>query len=309
MKTTMETPAREMNQQRRSVDWRGIAWYVVIAFALSWIIEIVQYTLGIPSAITFNMFGPAIACVLVRLFRREGFTDAGLRLAGQGVRSVWRLYLAAYLIPLVALLVGLGSASLLGLEHWVLPGTFQQLHLPSWLIPIGILAGVTIIPALVMLPTFGEELGWRGYLLPRLLPLGGLKASLLVGLIWGVWHAPLILLDNAAYGGLYPWLGIPMFVVVITSFSIYYTWLRMHSGSIWPTVLTHAVNNAIASFIFIGFTSDNLYLGAPVCVLSLLPFVVVDLWLVLTGRLNFTTNDQEQTTQTLEGALRKLVRR
>ncbi len=69
METTMETPAREKNQQWRSVDWRGIAWYVVIAFALSWIIEIVQYTLGIPSAITFNMFGPAIACVLVRLFR------------------------------------------------------------------------------------------------------------------------------------------------------------------------------------------------------------------------------------------------
>lgn len=63
------------------------------------------------------MFGPAIACLLVRLLRREGFSDAGLPFIGPGVRGIGRLYLAAYGVPLVLPVVGVGLALLLGVQQ------------------------------------------------------------------------------------------------------------------------------------------------------------------------------------------------
>jgi membrane protease YdiL (CAAX protease family) len=142
-----------------------------------------------------------------------------------------------------------------------------------------------VIVGLVMLATFGEELGWRGYLLPRLLPLGGVKAALMVGLIWGIWHTPLILLDNHGFGSALPWLSVPMFTLVITLYSVFLTWVRIHSGSIWPGVLAHAVINTYVSFMFASFSVDNSYIGSPIGFVTMLPFAAVDLWLITTGRL------------------------
>ena len=58
--------------------------------------------------------------------------------------------------------------------------------------------------------TFGEEYGWRGYLLPKLLPLGEVKAAVIVGLIWGPWHAP-ILIAGLNYSGVNPFAAIGIF--------------------------------------------------------------------------------------------------
>jgi membrane protease YdiL (CAAX protease family) len=112
------------------------------------------------------------AVIMLVLVSREGLRGS-LGPLGPG-----RLYVLAVLIPglftvvaaLVAVVVGSGR---------LVAGTAK----PLWSVVPVLLAGT-------LLSVFGEEYGWRGYLLPKLLPLGELRASLIVGVIWGVWHFP-----------------------------------------------------------------------------------------------------------------------
>ncbi|MBA8824609.1 membrane protease YdiL (CAAX protease family) [Saccharopolyspora lacisalsi] len=86
----------------------------------------------------------------------------------------------------------------------------------------------------VLVFAFGEECGWRGYLLPKLLPTGIWPMLLLSGVIWTAWHAPLILLrDFAAHCALFlVGRALPQVVVI--------SWLRLASGSVWAAVVFHA---------------------------------------------------------------------
>ena len=287
----------------QKVDWQGITWYLLAAFGFAWTMFILLKFVGVPFVIraALGMFGPAIACLLVRLLRREGFTDAGLRLRAKelkGQKHIWLLYVAAYFIPLALLAIGTGLALLLHLQQWDMVNKMQPLmktlaatsnkSLPS-ATTLGLLiivAACTINLPITMVATFGEELGWRGYLLPRLMPLGAVKAALLVGGIWGLWHAPLIVLDSYEFGGLYPALGVFFFLLTTIPYSILFTWLRVKTGSIWPTVLAHAIINAFAGGIFgYAITQGNPYLGAPLGLIGLLPWLAFTGWLILTRRL------------------------
>lgn len=107
------------------------------------------------------------------------------------------------------------------------------------------LATLPVAALINLVPALGEELGWRGWLLPRLMPLGTVPALLITGVIWGVWHAPLILL-----GYNYPdapgWLGVAAMVGTCTVVGALFGWLRLRSGSVWPAALAHAAFNGAA---------------------------------------------------------------
>lgn len=91
---------------------------------------------------------------------------------------------------------------------------------------------------------FGEEYGWRGYLFPRLLPLGELRASLLVGVIWAFWHAP-ALLAGLNYPGSTPWAAIVVFVIVVTAMSLIFTRFFVASGgSVLVVAVLHGSFNS-----------------------------------------------------------------
>src|SRR3569833_3684495 len=129
-----------------------------------------------------------------------------------------RIYLAAYVSIPVLFCVGIVLSLLTGIQHWAL---HQNLHSLAPQLSYGAAEHALIEQAVTaltlslpagMIWTFGEEFGWRGYLLPRLAGLGGVRAAVVVGVIWGIWHAPLILLDRYSYPGL-PYAGIPMMVL------------------------------------------------------------------------------------------------
>jgi membrane protease YdiL (CAAX protease family) len=84
--------------------------------------------------------------------------------------------------------------------------------------------------------TFGEEFGWRGYLLPRLMPLGQNWAILVSGVIWACWHLPLNLLYGAN-GGLQ---GFPFWLVWTIGLGAVLGWLRLRSQSVWPAAIMHS---------------------------------------------------------------------
>ena len=97
-----KTPPAESSSPAPTVNWTGIALFTVLTFGISWTIWLGLRALGVPFPlrVSIGMFGPALAALLVRLLRREGFSDAGLRLVGPGRSGAFRIYLAAYLLSL-----------------------------------------------------------------------------------------------------------------------------------------------------------------------------------------------------------------
>ena len=118
-----------------------------------------------------------------------------------------------------------------------------------------IAAGVTINALLA----FGEEFGWRGYLLWELAPLGFWRASGAVGAVWGVWHAPLVLAGHNYPS--FPVAGIVAMTVACIVFSPVYTYLVSRANSVFAAVFFHGVFNAFAGVV-------SVYSAAKTSVLS-----------------------------------------
>jgi hypothetical protein len=196
------------------------------------------------------MFTPAIAAYIVRRFiTREGFATAGLRL------GPWRPYLRIWLgVPLLVagiyaltIFMGLGRfdptlSTLMARMREVAHG--QPLpHLP----PLPVLSAAIFAQALMLgvlitsVFTFGEEFGWTGYLLVRLLPLGRWRAALIYGAIWGLWHAPIIA-GGYNYPG-YPVIGVFMMCALTIAFALTQTALRLRFDSVLLTSFFHASIN------------------------------------------------------------------
>ena len=303
-----KTPSAKPSSPVSTVNWTGIALYTVLAFGISWAIWLGLRALGVPFTlrVSIGMFGPALAALLVRLLLREGFSDAGLRLVGRGRTGAVRMYLAAYLIPPILIAAGIGLALVTGIQHWAfaenlqasaraiidtlarsgqrLPPGYNAQQLALLNVLISTVLAFTLGILFNMIFTFGEEFGWRGYLLPRLSPLGGIYAAIITGVIWGLWHAPVIVLDGYNYPG-HPWLGLGMMVIFTISLSMIFAWLRFRSGSVWPSTLAHAAINAQAGFGLLLLSRVDSLLGVPLGIIGLIPMIALAIWLAATGRL------------------------
>jgi membrane protease YdiL (CAAX protease family) len=103
----------------------------------------------------------------------------------------------------------------------------------------------------------GEEIGWRGFLVPELAKRHGfLATSLISGIIWALWHYPILLLGS--YHSVTPvWYYLPLFTVTVTTINFLWTWMRLKSGSIWPCVFLHAAHNTFFQKFFDPLTVYN----------------------------------------------------
>jgi membrane protease YdiL (CAAX protease family) len=259
-------------------DTKGIVAFLVIAFGLTWAVWAVAWLAGVfdtsatgQVVVALGAFGPAIASIVVRRWvTREGFADAGLRLS---LRGKWPYYLFAWLIPLPVVGVIYLLASTLGVEP-------VNGDLPLSLV----LAAV--VGSLVASPIFwGEEFGWRGYLQLRLFRSSPVLAAVATGLVWGVFHYPVILVGYEGYENLY--LGLLVFPVFTILLSIVFGWLRQRTGSVWSTCLAHSAANGmgggLTAHLYVG--GGSFVLASYAGVLGLVPLGLLAAWLVLTGRL------------------------
>jgi membrane protease YdiL (CAAX protease family) len=122
---------------------------------------------------------------------------------------------------------------------------------PAVIVLAQVISGLTLGTLINCLFAFGEEFGWRAYLLPRLMTLLGPWPGLLAhGAIWGFWHAPLIFLIGYNYPG-HPVLGVPLFVVFGVLMGAFLGWLQLASRSVVPPTIGHAALNAIAGLPFL----------------------------------------------------------
>lgn len=253
----------------RRIEWAPIVWFILIAYAGAWLVSIPLWTSGrglaVPWAtplLTLGMFTPALAVLAVgKGLRHEPRLAVSLGLGIGGPANErparWPLYwVAAWfgvtVIALAAPFVG-AAFGLYHLDLAQLSGFRADLgralhHTPT--VTTARLAILTqlagLLPAVLVnaLPALGEELGWRGYLLPRLLPLGRGRALLLSGVVWGLWHTPIVLLGYDYPRQ--PVLGVLLMVGSTVTFGMLFGWLRLRSRSIWPAVLAHAALNAAA---------------------------------------------------------------
>ena len=133
----------------------------------------------------------------------------------------------------------------------------------------GLLAGLTINA----LFAFGEEYGWRGVLAEELRPLGTVRANLLTGVLWGLWHAPIIMLGHN-YGAEWGW-GIPMMVLWTTPLAFLLSWVRDRSGSVLaPSFLHGAYNGTIGFYVFL-LIGGNTFVAPPMGFLMVLVLTVL----------------------------------
>ena len=158
----------------------------------------------------------------------------------------------------------------------------------SYMLETGLFA-VTLAPVINMFAALGEEAGWRGYMMPHLkAQLGLLNGRLLGGVIWGVWHWPLMLLVGYEYGTNYlgaPVLGLFVWCIVCFALNTLLDWLYEKTGCIWVPSIAHGAFNAVAAlFVVLTNPADSYYnvLGpAPIGLIGMLPMLAAAVWLTL----------------------------
>jgi len=108
-----------------------------------------------------------------------------------------------------------------------------------------------------LLTALGEEIGWRGFLVPELYKMTSFtKTSIIIGLIWAVWHYPGILFTGY-YPGDKSWYAIPCFTLMLLGISFIMTWLRLKSGSLWTAAILHASHNIFIQAVFDPLTKST----------------------------------------------------
>ncbi len=222
------------------------------------------YPIALQGLFALAMWGPGLAAILVTLFvNREPLSTLRLNTLGPKRYYFWAWLLApgiAILTLAATILLGTGTfdpeISILREALALMPQT-QDLPPVEVLAAIQLAFALTIAPFINVLFAVGEEIGWRGFLLPKLLHLGEWKALLLSGAIWGFWHTPAIFLHGHNFPQ-HPYLGIPLMIGGCMLLGIILGWLYLKTRSPWAPALAHGALNAIAGIIFFFLKPDGL---------------------------------------------------
>jgi membrane protease YdiL (CAAX protease family) len=242
---SMAEAAAVSSPDLRRTARRGLAIYfalvVVISGAIEAYIIMNPELLGTLFGLLALMWSPALASVIARLVLREGFSDVSFRFGGLRTLPWYALGLG---VPLAVGILAYGGAWLTGLVG--LQGSAGAFL-------VGLVSAATWITIYGFIFTAGEEIGWRGYMLTRLIDAGVPRPVLVSGLIWALWHLPLIFAGIYAAGP-NPALSAALFVVSVTSISFVFARMRLETGSIWPVIFFHSAWNAIIQGPFDGAT-------------------------------------------------------
>ncbi len=231
-----------------SPPWGAILVFLLLTYGITWAVDIPAVwpkirdalatgtsalDMGAP-AIGLTMFIPMIAALITQLL----FTRESLR-GTFGLARAPRRYLLAFATPVVLLAIALAIGLATGAGHWIyekFTGMPLYLEIPC------LLVGVTVMSTL---NAFGEEYGWRGFLLRRLLVLGEERAALFIGLVWGFWHFPLML-AGLNFPGTNIWLGMAVFTASCVALSFLLTYLYpWFGGSPFLAAVFHAALNVM----------------------------------------------------------------
>lgn len=231
-------------------DSKAIVAFLFVTFAASWAtMGFVIHLGGISHAgaiILGVMWIPGLASLLIRAVLRTGYADIGWKPGSIKFHAI------AFLVPLVVACITYAISWGAGISESIAPsaeslarmGVKSQSLLFFKIYPI-----IFVVGALAAL---GEELGWRGFLIPKLYRTPVRYPLLISALIWGIWHLPLIFWGGYATSDL-PLVSAALFMVMILAAGAFVGWLRMQSGSVWVAVMYHAAHNFFLQTAFENF--------------------------------------------------------
>ncbi len=225
--------------------------------------------------ISVTMFMPAVGVLLTRLLTKEGFKNSYI-VPQNGIRSI-PYFLFGCFGP--AILTILGAA----VYFLVFPNKFdsgmgylaivmaasgvEPTPMLLWISAISqLVSGILLSPIVNGIFCFGEEWGWRGYMLPKMQEKMSMLPTLFIsGIIWGLWHAPLTAIGHnygTGYAG-YPFTGILAMCIFCITIGIIFSYITIRTGSCLPAVLAHGSLNGFASagLIFTDGSAVNPFIG------------------------------------------------
>jgi membrane protease YdiL (CAAX protease family) len=299
-----------MEESMTEIEQKRVNLFLGFAFGISWLSSLIialtggltnspeiikgsGITLAIVLLASVYMWGPAIANIITRLITREGHEDLYL---GFHLKSNWLYWLIGWFSPGILTILGTvlffvlfpqyydSNFSYLHAQMGAAKSTFAMLN-PIQFALIQSFLAMLISPLMNFVSTFGEEFGWRGYLQPKLCALGKRKGLLFTGIIWGIWHWPVIMMGYN-YGWNYwgfPYMGMLAMVWLTVCLGFLFGWLVLKAHSVWPSVIAHAALNGIASvgLLFVLQPYPTLLGPAPTGVIACLPLTIVALIIFL----------------------------
>lgn len=197
-----------------------------------------------------GMFFPTIANLLTRLLTREGSKDSffSFRLKGK-----LRYYVAAVLVKVTEAFAGALLIIAVYLKEFSVQQLFEDTQWKS-VLPIMLFSVGSLL--FLFMHGFGEEFGWRGYMMPKLMELMSAPVAIVVGgVLWGLWHAPLTIAGHnfgIDYPG-YSWKGILFMCVSCVLINAFLTFLTVRSGSVFPAAICHSVHNGFTANIVLQY--------------------------------------------------------
>ncbi|MBR3987360.1 MAG: CPBP family intramembrane metalloprotease [Bacteroidales bacterium] len=270
---------------------KNVKLYIAIAYGLIWGAGLVFYLSGTNVAsfagatqllASFCMFIPLVATLICQKSSKEPL----LRNVGISWKVNRWWFFGWLIVPLIPLLTILFT-------HWTIGLSF---NVPGETVPLGFMnkpvgmVGITLLSGMVAgvtinaLFAFGEEIGWRGYLLKQFEGKNFLTTSIIIGIIWGLWHAPLILLGHNYPQ--HPQWGVLMMVVLSIPLSFIIQYFRVKSGSVIVAAVMHGTFNALAgmAYIFIDMNNWNDLINASCGLTGICSLLVVAIAIFLFDR-------------------------
>ncbi len=253
----------------------ALVTFFVFAFVWSWGLgfaaaQIKPQSIGLSTGLMMaSGFGPSIAAFVI-----VGAFSGGLGLRRWLEQCLnrhigWRWFVLAFLVPPVMMLIALGVHLLLG---GTVPASMAAAHIP--------LAIANFALVLLVGGPLGEEFGWRCYAMSALMARTSWRfASLLVGLLWGLWHLPLFFMIGTAQSQM----PILVFMLNILAGSVLFGWLFVQTkGSVLPALVLHTSLNTWAGLLMIVPTQAT---GRPYAVVTILLVLVATVAMLLPDRI------------------------
>jgi membrane protease YdiL (CAAX protease family) len=268
------------------MNWKKINLYILLSFSFSWTVALIMALahvkldsiLGTVLLAVLYMPGPALATFVIQKFiYKEGFKQYGWTFT----KKAWKWILFTPLIFLALTFLTFAIIGLLGNTHLIpqfgqidfsqenvilrlkelagskidiskveIPDISPQLLFIAMLVQ-GIIGGSTIsLPFM-----FGEEFGWRGLMLHETKSLGFLKANTFIGIVWGIWHLPVILMGHNYPH--HPYIGIMMMTLFTISVAPLFAYARIKTKSILGACMLHGMVNATGALYILYIANWN----------------------------------------------------
>lgn len=205
------------------------------------------------------MWSPGLAALLTTAIHRRRLSDLGwgwgrtrYQLLSYGIPLAYAA--VAYSVAWATGLAGLGDAESVA-------AIARDFGWTAWPVP-AVVTGYVVLQATVAIIRecaygLGEEIGWRGFLVPELSrSLSFTQLSLVSGIVWATWHYPILLFADYN-SGTPAWYGLTCFTVMIVGISFVFAWVRLRSGSLWTGMILHGSHNLFVQQVFDPLTSDT----------------------------------------------------